>query len=242
MDERREAKKSETLEVRLSHEVKHALMQKAQAEGRSASEVVRHSISAYLAEQPKEARSMLITAWKPAAAVAAGTFALIWSVVAPNPALAGPDLRAAFVKFDADQDGSVSLDEFRAGHSDDRFMVHSNMPRDQVGPVMIPIHHGARPTDTAASPVPPEMLRAEFSRQDVNGNGSVDFAEFEAFHVGMMKTAFGNLDADKDGAIDQRELRAIAGRLPKGAPHPEFAELDSDGNGKLSEEEFFHHD
>jgi hypothetical protein len=45
----REPKKSDTLEVRLAHETKQALMAKAANEGQSASEVVRSLVAHYLA-------------------------------------------------------------------------------------------------------------------------------------------------------------------------------------------------
>jgi hypothetical protein len=88
----RRSKKSETLEVRLEHEVKTALMRKAQQEGRSTSDVVREFIDAYLAEKPKEARSMIFALWKPATAIGAASFAALVAVVAPRRHLqvAGP--------------------------------------------------------------------------------------------------------------------------------------------------------
>jgi predicted transcriptional regulator len=57
----RPPKKSETIEVRVPHELKDALMRKARAEGRSASEVIRSSIDTYLADRPKE--MPMLTAW-----------------------------------------------------------------------------------------------------------------------------------------------------------------------------------
>ena len=48
----RSPKKSETLEVRIPYPTKTALMEKARAEGRAASEIVREQIDAYLAGPP----------------------------------------------------------------------------------------------------------------------------------------------------------------------------------------------
>jgi predicted transcriptional regulator len=99
MSERR-SKKSDTLEVRLEHEVKTALMRKAHKEGRSTSAVIRSFIESYLEEQPKEARSMLVTLWKPAAATGAAAIAVIWAAILPTPLHAKPDLKAVFQVID----------------------------------------------------------------------------------------------------------------------------------------------
>jgi hypothetical protein len=51
MTEPRAPKKSETLEIRIPYPTKTAFMEKARAEGKAASEIVRERIDAYLAEE-----------------------------------------------------------------------------------------------------------------------------------------------------------------------------------------------
>jgi hypothetical protein len=53
MTEPRAPKKSETLEIRIPYPTKTAFMEKARAEGKAASEIVRERIDAYLAEEPE---------------------------------------------------------------------------------------------------------------------------------------------------------------------------------------------
>ena len=53
MTEPRAPKKSETLEIRIPYPTKTAFMEKARAEGKAASEIVRERIDAYLAEAPE---------------------------------------------------------------------------------------------------------------------------------------------------------------------------------------------
>ncbi|HZY68225.1 MAG TPA: hypothetical protein VFE52_06535 [Devosia sp.] len=53
MTEPRAPKKSETLEIRIPYPTKTAFMEKARAEGRAASEIVRERIDAYLNEEPE---------------------------------------------------------------------------------------------------------------------------------------------------------------------------------------------
>lgn len=118
MTDRKAPKKSEMLAVRIPFPTKAAFMEKARAEGRPASQIVRESIDRYLAGEAhsatlkeqsimfirKRARMLLLSAVGIAAAVA--------TAVAISPASAQPDLKAAFAALDADHDGVVSLGEF----------------------------------------------------------------------------------------------------------------------------------
>jgi EF hand len=129
MNGTRKPKKSETLEVRLPHRVKRSLMDKAHAEGRSASEVVRDCIDSYLAGQPKESRSMLMTIWKPAAVIGGGCLAVLWAAAVPVPSQAKPNLKAVFETLDRDRDGKITMDEFMRNASDPAVekMHHAHM-------------------------------------------------------------------------------------------------------------------
>lgn len=53
MTDPRPPKKSETLEIRIPYPTKTAFMEKAKAEGRAASEIVREQIDAYLGQEPE---------------------------------------------------------------------------------------------------------------------------------------------------------------------------------------------
>jgi predicted transcriptional regulator len=176
----REPKKSESFEVRLSHDAKRALMEKARTEGRSASEVIRTSIDTYLAVQRKEDRSMFVTLWKPAAAIGAATIAILWTALAPTAVQARPDLKAIFQTFDGDRNGAVTLDEFLK-HAADPAIVkahHAHMSgKDEGMAAMHAKFHGKPATES--------MLRAHFAQLDVNSDGSVTFAEFKTFHDKM---------------------------------------------------------
>src|SRR5690349_17533438 len=240
MERKREPKKSETLEGRVPHEVKDALMRKAKSEGRSASEVIRNSIDAYLADRSKEKPNMLIAAWKPAAFAGAAAIAIVWTALAPAPLAAGPDLRVAFDHFDTNKDGAVTLAEFRAGHDEDRMFVHSGKAPGHSAPFIMPLHH-AVPIGSVGSPVPESFLKSEFAKEDRDHNGRVDFAEFKGFHVAMMAAAFAQIDTNNDGGVDSAELDAVTARLPPDAPHPTFGELDRNHDGKLDSSEFFGH-
>jgi hypothetical protein len=185
---RRSPKKSETLEVRIPHEVKDALMRKAQAEGRSASEVVRSFIESYLAGKPKEARSMLMTLWKPAAAIGALSISLIGVALIPSASNAQPDLKSVFHLLDRNHDGVITMAEFVRDASDPQVqqMHHAHM-KDLVAARQMGSAHAQLMEKAHAQPSD-QMLRAHFSELDANSDGSVTFQEFQSFHD-KMKTA-----------------------------------------------------
>jgi Ca2+-binding EF-hand superfamily protein len=224
MNERRPQKKSESIEVRVSHEVKSAFMRKALAEGRSASDVVRGFIALYLADQTKEARSMIYRAWKPAAVLGGAALAILWSALAPSPVSAAPDLRAAFARFDRDGDRAITLAEF-LDHSPDMLFVNkadSPPPSASTRPFIIPLRR-AVPAPPPSGTAPPEaMLRAEFVKHDGDGDGSVTFAEFETYHLRMIRAGFVSIDRNGDGGLDRAEfetaVRAAAPHRPRPRP------------------------
>jgi len=79
------SKKSESIEVRLSHGEKQAFMSKASFEGRTVSEVVRHSIASYLSDE-RQRRSGSI--WKHSAAFAVAGITLLFAFSISSPAAA----------------------------------------------------------------------------------------------------------------------------------------------------------
>ena len=119
-------KKSETLEIRLPYPTKLAFMARCRDEGRSASEALRLFIDGHLdaapASRPVRLPGRLLAGALIAAAV--GAFAL--------PSLARPNLQAEFdrlatgadhaisladfARLDANHDGKISFEEFRAGY------------------------------------------------------------------------------------------------------------------------------
>ncbi len=181
----REPKKSETIEVRLAHEVKSALMTKARTEGKSASEVIRQSIDFYLTGEPKEERSMLIALWKPAALIGAASLALVLTSISPTASLAKPDLKSVFETLDRNHDGAISIKEFLRDASDPAVekMHHAHMSDAARHGGMAAMHDTMmRAAHDKASE---QMLRAHFAEIDANSDGSVTYQEFRAFHDRM---------------------------------------------------------
>jgi EF-hand domain pair/Ribbon-helix-helix protein, copG family len=177
----RKPKKSQSVEVRISFEVKRALMEKARAEGRSASDVIRSSIDDYLADKAKERSNMIITAMKSAAVLGAATAAIVFTTVSPAPSHATSDLKSVFQMLDRDHNGVITLNEFVRDAADPAVekMHHAHM-KDAA-------HHamGAAMMDAHKAKPSAAELRTHLAQMDANSDGSVSFNEFLAFHEKM---------------------------------------------------------
>ncbi|WP_299014644.1 EF-hand domain-containing protein [uncultured Caulobacter sp.] len=105
----RPPKKTETLEIRLPPQTKAAFMARCQETRRTASEALRDFIEQDLRAPTTTRRRSL--AWRIAAAALAGL--AVGAVAAPSLARpSGSD--AAFQRLDANHDGVLNLDEFKA--------------------------------------------------------------------------------------------------------------------------------
>ena len=239
MSNKRPPKKSEVLEVRIAHDAKQALMRKAQAEGRSASAVIRECIARYVADEDQEVRPMLITLWKPAVAAGALGTAVLASTLVPTQASAGPDFRAAFERLDRNRDDRISLAEFAQPNGDMLFVERADAPPMTKGgkPFVLRLGRDAPPPPPGASVPPKEMMQSEFSRHDANGDGSITYAEFEQFHRKFLEEGFAALDGNGDGFLDGGEYQIARSAAPMGAA--DFTELDADRDGRISQDEFF---
>jgi hypothetical protein len=106
----RPPKKSEAIEVRLSHTAKTAFMEHCRRDNRTASEAIRLFIDAQIG--PKPARKRL-PPWRTLAAVAAG-MALGMGAAAPSLAHATQTSRTVFDQLDRNHDGVLTYREFRS--------------------------------------------------------------------------------------------------------------------------------
>lgn len=244
MSERRRTKKSESVEVRVEHELKEALMHRAQAEGRSVSDLVRESLAAYLAQPEKETRSMLMI-WKPVAALGVGAAAILWSGLTAGPAVAMPDLRVLFDAMDKDGNKSVTMEEFALHTQDHMTMVKhhggAHQPPTSTRPFILPLRKDAPPPPRGTAAPPPGLLKTHFAEQDSNKDGSVSFAEFRAHHHQLMQASFAAVDSNGDGSLDRAEYEAKVKAAPGAALAPGFGEIDRNGDGRVTGEEYFGH-
>jgi Ca2+-binding EF-hand superfamily protein len=203
--QKREPKKSETLEIRIPHETKTAFMSACRAKGVSASDVLRTCISGHLesagrtplhwtkeirmafSEKPRRRRILLGSTGALAAGIAMVTLAV------PAHAAIDPRLAAVFGWMDADHDGRVSRAEYVGASA-------SAPPLGAVGIVV----------ETIAPPPRGETQEALFRRLDADGDGSLTVAEIAAAASvrTIISPAIAAADANADGSLTEAELAA----------------------------------
>lgn len=127
---------------------------------------------------------MFMTLWKPAAAMTAGALAILWTAFAPSVVHAKPDLKAVFQAIDRNSDGAITADEF-AQHPSNAAMQKLHAAHQNGMHAAMAAMHGGNAQGAHEKPSE-ETLRAHFAKIDVDSNGSVSFAEFQAFHDQMM--------------------------------------------------------
>lgn len=106
MASKRPPKKSETIEIRLSHEAKTAFVERCQRDQRTASEAIRLFIDGHISQ-----RSSRRPPWRLIAAALAGA-AFGMGAAAPSFASATETTQAAFDHLDRDHDGVLTYREF----------------------------------------------------------------------------------------------------------------------------------
>lgn len=227
---KRRSKKSESIEVRLSHPDKLALMSRAAAEGRSASDIVRGSINRYVGGHPRKRPNIvrMLARGLTFVALPATVLALAYSI--SSPARADRDYERAFrsslQRLDKDHNGAIDRREF-AGQT---FIML--IPTGAADGTVSGIIHGA-PNPLISSP----ELRGDFAAQDENGDGHITLSEYIAYRRNVAHRKFGTLDADSNGRISLAEFRKQLG-VPAGEPgHKLFVSDDSNHDGWLSEAE-----
>jgi len=131
------------------------------------------------------------------------------------------EFREAFALFDKDGDGTITTNE--------------------LGEMMRSL--GQNPSDGE--------LRDMVNEVDVDGNGTIEFAEFCAMMarkthdtnpVEELKEAFKLFDKDGNGSISTKELREVMKSLGEQLSNSEVEEMmreaDTDGDGEIDFDEF----
>ncbi|MEO0999182.1 MAG: hypothetical protein AAFW69_01050, partial [Pseudomonadota bacterium] len=192
------SKKTESIEIRVSPELKSDLAQRAEGAGRSMSELVRGLIEREVAGAgdpepqpgvtPMFARSL--TRVTPALLVMLPVFALaaLYLVSAQGPAVAASEFRVFFAELDRDGDRQVTVQEYTAFLEADEWEAEPDCA--EVG-----------------EPCTPAALAAdEIARIDGDADGAIAYGELEAFLLRERAETFLELDVNANGFVTLDEM------------------------------------
>ncbi len=194
------SKKTETIEIRVSPELKSDLARRSRTAGRSMSDIVRGLIEAEARGGPvpqlTHGGSPMPRSRLPARAVAFGlpvlALAGVYLTFSQTPVSASAEIRSHFASVDRNLDGLVSAEEVRA------VLVEEEWEPD------------ATCGSAEAEPDEPCTLDAavtmHLARADSDGDGTVDFEEFEAVSLRDRAEDFLYLDIDENGYVTVDEL------------------------------------
>lgn len=215
------SKKSEALEIRVSHEEKQAFMSAVSKRGTTASQVIREAMDLFVRNGRIRRRNVMISASILAVSLAAGFVSL--SDEAQSETWSG---LAEFNEIDTDNDRQVTPDEFAAFYS----TAYDNLSGANgagafgraIGALLA--RYGERvPADfgRTAQETPEQISQAcwtaledswstvisnTFASHDADENGWISFPEFSDRQTAGLRRAFRSQDHDDNGVLTYEEL------------------------------------
>lgn len=198
------SKKTESIEFRLSPELKEDLSRRVAADGQTMSGYLRDLVSAEMAgggphvKGDPEMKTTLNSPLPRMALMALPVVLLAGGYVVSSGMTAGasPDARIAFVEMDANGDGVISEAEF-LGFGMEGGMDIAPLPAACDGTEL------AQEYTRSSSQ---EMLREELARIDVNADQALSYEELAASMQRDMAEMFLELDLDANGVVTVDEL------------------------------------
>lgn len=266
-DTPKDPKKSDTLQIRIPHETKKEFLDACQEDRVSASEVLRRSILDYLSFRKRpsspERKGLLlmiphtIRKKRYLAAGAAGVVA--FSIFAAMPSAAEPDFQTVFRRLDANGDGKLDLGEFTPTPFPNAVLAREARVNDAKGlprDVMFVKPGVSQSQIVLPTPASQNAVQADvsddFRRFDADGDGAVNYDEFQASLASMIEPVFQATDANRDGKLSRQELdmpisitanlaeytNPAPGPLPNRSPEKAFRIYDRNGDGAVTFDEY----
>jgi hypothetical protein len=221
MTNKRRPKKSEALEIRVSHEEKQAFMQAVRSRDTTASDVMRHAMHLFVKNGELRRRNIMISS-----ALAASALAIAFVGLSGNSS--GEDMSglSSFNQIDANVDRELSFEEFSDHKGTARFALGPDSSPAEFGAaagVLLARYGDAVPDDfTQQTLSDPNSISSEcwaavesawqahvndsFVSMDADGNGRVTFAEYRDRATTQLRRAFDHLDVDGSLTLDLTEL------------------------------------
>jgi Ca2+-binding EF-hand superfamily protein len=223
------AKKTEMIEVRVSHETKRDFLAACQRANRTASDVIREAVDDFVAGRKspgsKKARvlALIPKPLRKKSYLAAGAAMAGLATFAVLPSAAAPGVEASFKALDTNGDGAISHEEFmkqaagtkrlevkpvgkpaaaaRGAGDGAIYFLPGDGAKAGAGLRDVVINHLSPPTQVN----PEEARAARFASFDTNGDGKLDLAEYSSREAALATNGFRKLDTNGDGSLDPAE-------------------------------------
>ncbi len=215
------SKKTESIEIRLSPELKSALSRVSDGKGRTMSDMVRGLIEGEVEgrghSQPQTMEPVMLKSTYTRAlrglvfALPILALALVYLVSAQTPAIANAEIRVFFSEVDENGDGRITLPEVETFLVDD-WQADPDCATDEDEPCTLFAY-----------------AELQLNRADGDGSADVSYAEFEAVNIRDRAEDFLHADIDENGLITLDEIVAIELHWAL-----EFEEVAEDDMARLS--------
>ncbi|MEJ6401979.1 EF-hand domain-containing protein [Yoonia sp. 2307UL14-13] len=200
-------KKTETLELRLSPELKEALSDVSKSRNTPMSQIVRSLVECEISPQtiPKNGKdlTMMTPTWTKMLTASACMLGLASLSLLSNPgnAAALATARVTFAEFDLNADGKITPDEFEEVEA---AWLAEDALTDAEEPTL--------PTACAALFEEEGIGGSEdgFASYDLNGDGQITFDEVTVMTEAMLTLEFQDLDHDGNGLLSEGEMTSIS--------------------------------
>ncbi len=245
------SKKTETIEVRVSPELKSELSEMSKSRRQAMSQTIRdlirkelssaalNSSNAKVGNMTKSGTQRLREAGL--AGITLVSLAVVWNLTQQTPVSAQATVRATFAEMDRNEDDVVTKEEFDAFMSEgfvefSTEIEDSGLVEDEI-PEACKAEFAALKEESAGEG---EMaIGTEFAQFDTNEDGKIVFGEVQRLINQEMTAEFASADANKDGFLSRAEfadetsglhiteLSNISASCAAALPLPNFAELEA---------------
>lgn len=228
---KREPKKTELIEFRISHEAKSAFLDQCRRDDRSASEVIRDlmrdhvDVPARREQQRKDWKPDMTALLKKHPISTSAICAMSLLGMSAMVATASADPAQAFGAIDTNGDGSISLDEYLTASEPVAALAMDSDGSD----VRVLSREDAK-----------WLLHRDYRAYDSNGDGKVDEREFMPRFDITTRISFYAVDVDGNGALTLSELKSFSNGTAEETERLEssFNILDTNGNGSVTLQEY----
>ncbi len=221
------SKKTETIEIRVSPELKQALARLSSDRGASMSAFVRSLVDQEVQgtrRNPDGDMHMFTLSKSRLAKVGLAALPVLalsglYAFSSNTPVAASPQFRVAFAELDRNGDAAITRDEY---------LAHLNAEMADEDPFIVPAACKGTYIEEDAAMTPEDRASEDIGIVDADGNGTVSYDELAALLTRERAEEFLEVDENANGFVTLAEL-SLAFLDPQEAQADEVAYDDEDG-------------